>query len=106
MAGFRVLLRVQVREGLEEAFEDQWRHGDPDVSGHPANRGHWLARVDGEERVYVVVSDWGDEPSFRAFEASEVHLSHRQAMRPFLQNGSMTTMRIVAGSSRPVTPVG
>jgi heme-degrading monooxygenase HmoA len=69
------------------------------VAGHPANRGHWLARIDQEQDAYYVVSDWTDEPSFRAFESSDSHLSHRQQMRPYLAGGSMATMQIVAGAT-------
>jgi heme-degrading monooxygenase HmoA len=98
-ATFRVLLQVQVRPELADDFEREWHAGSSAVAGHPANRGHWLSRGDKEEHTYYVVSDWTDEPSFRAFESSPVHLEHRQKMHPYRTGGSMTTMRIVAGAS-------
>jgi heme-degrading monooxygenase HmoA len=98
-ATFRVLLQVEVRPGLEDAFEQEWRAGSEVVAGQPANRGHWLSRSEKEERTYYVVSDWTDEPSFRAFESSPAHLEHRQRMHPYRSGGSMTTMRIVAGAA-------
>jgi heme-degrading monooxygenase HmoA len=100
-ATFRVLLRVEVRPGLETDFEGEWRAGSEVVAGQPANRGHWLSRSDKEDSTYYVVSDWTDEPSFRAFESSPAHLEHRQRMHPYRTGGSMTTMRIVAGASHP-----
>ena len=96
-ARFRVLLRVQVAADRSAEFECEWQAGHDVVAGQPVNHGHWLARSDHEDDTYYVISDWTDEASFRAFESSEAHLRHRQALRPYHVNGSMTTMRIVAG---------
>lgn len=100
-ATFRVLLKAQVRPELSGEFERAWVAGSPAVSGHPANRGHWLARSDQESDTYYVVSDWTDEPAFRAFESSDTHLSHRKQLHPYLTGGSMATMRLVAGAGVP-----
>jgi heme-degrading monooxygenase HmoA len=104
-ADFRVLLKVRVVPGLEAEFEREWLAGDEVVAGHPANRGHWLARSDQEENTYYVISDWSDEPSFREFERSDTHVEHRQRMFPYRVGGEMATMRIVAGSARAQEPV-
>ncbi len=100
-ATFRVLLKVEVKDGLEAGFEREWLAGSDAVAGHPANRGHWLSRDDKDPHTYYVVSDWTDEESFRAFEGSPTHLEHRQRMHPYRTGGSMTTMRIVAGAAHP-----
>jgi heme-degrading monooxygenase HmoA len=104
-ATFRVLLTVEVKPGRAADFEQEWRSGDHEVAGQPANRGHWLARSDAQENTYYVVSDWTDEPSFRAFENSEAHLAHRVTMRPYLANGAMATMTLVGGADRALTEV-
>lgn len=101
-ATFRVLLKVEVRPGLEAGFEQQWRAGDEEVTRQTANRGHWLSRSDTEDHVYYVISDWTDEASFRAFESSDVHLEHRKKLHPYRVGGSMATMRILAGADREV----
>lgn len=99
-ATFRVLLKAQIRPGTTVEFERSWVQASDAVSGHPANRGHWLARSDDDANTYYVISDWTDEPSFREFESSEAHLTHRTMMRPYLTGGSMATMRLVAGGAR------
>lgn len=104
MAGFRVLLKVDIVPGQEKEFERAWSQGRPAVTGHPANRGHWLCAADGDASTYYVVSDWTDEPSFRDFERSETHLSHRAQLHPFRTGGSMTTMTIVAGGTAAPAP--
>ena len=42
-------------------------------------------------------SDWVDEPSFRAYEQSPEHLTHRARLHPYRVSGSMTTMHVLAG---------
>jgi heme-degrading monooxygenase HmoA len=93
--GFRVLLRMQIKPGMEADFERVWLEIGDSVTSHPANLGQWLARGD-EDGVYYIVSDWVDEPKFREFETSDRHLEHRQKLHPYRSGGSMATMRIVA----------
>lgn len=96
MAGtYRVLLRMQVVPGQEENFERAWTEGARTIAAEPANVAQWLSRGDGEDGVYYIVSDWVDEPSFRAYETSERHQVHRARLHPYRSAGSMTTMTIV-----------
>ncbi|WP_285774606.1 antibiotic biosynthesis monooxygenase family protein [Microtetraspora sp. NBRC 13810] len=92
---FRVLLRMEIRPGVEGEFERTWLEVGSAVTGHPANLGQWLARSEEEEGVYFIVSDWVDEERFREFEHSAGHVAHRTRLHPFRSGGSMTTMRVV-----------
>lgn len=94
MATFRVMLRAEINPGMEDDFEQAWLAIGQGVTDHPANLGQWLYRSDSEERVYYIVSDWTDEPSFREFERSDQHVSHRVKLHPFRSGGSMTTMTV------------
>ncbi|WP_173142207.1 antibiotic biosynthesis monooxygenase family protein [Kibdelosporangium persicum] len=91
---FRVMLRMDIKPGMENEFERVWREIGDSVTSHPANLGQWLARGD-EAGVYYIVSDWVDEPRFREFETSDRHLNHRKKLHPYRSGGSMTTMRVV-----------
>lgn len=93
---FRVMLRMQIKSGMEADFERVWLEIGDSVTGHPANLGQWLSRSAEEPDVYHIVSDWVDEPRFREFEHSDGHLAHRQKLHPFRSGGSMTTMHVVA----------
>ncbi|WP_043264767.1 antibiotic biosynthesis monooxygenase family protein [Streptomyces sp. CT34] len=93
---FRVMLRMQIKTGMENDFEQVWREVGDSVTDHPANIGQWLSRSAEEEGIYYIVSDWVDEPQFREFETSDGHLKHRQLLHPYRSGGSMTTMHVVA----------
>jgi heme-degrading monooxygenase HmoA len=92
---FRVMLRMEIKPGMESEFERVWLEIGDAVTSHPANLGQWLSRSD-EDGVYYIVSDWVNEPGFREFETSQRHRGHRQQLHPFRLGGSMTTMRVVA----------
>ncbi len=96
-ATFRVLLTVQIHPTLTGRFEEQWKDGNTEVIRQPGNRGHWLGCSDADPATYFVVSDWRDETSFRTFEASDQHITHRQKMHPFRVSGSMATMTLTDG---------
>ncbi|MDH6113739.1 heme-degrading monooxygenase HmoA [Kitasatospora sp. MAP12-15] len=95
-SAFRVMLRMQIKPGMEQDFERVWREVGDSVTDHPANLGQWLSRGAEEEGVYYIVSDWTDELRFREFETSERHLTHREKLHPYRSGGSMTTMHVVA----------
>ena len=92
---FRVMLRLQVHPGMEADFERTWLRIGSAVADHPAGRGQWLLRGAQEPSTYYITSDWADEPQFREFEHSDVHLGHRQLLAPFRAGISMTTMHVV-----------
>lgn len=93
---FRVMLRMEIRPGMEDEFEKVWQEVGDSVTSHPANLGQWLSRSAEESGVYYIVSDWVNEPLFRAFETSDRHVEHRVKLHPYRTGGSMTTMRVVA----------
>ncbi|MCP2341080.1 antibiotic biosynthesis monooxygenase family protein [Actinomadura rupiterrae] len=92
---FRVMLRMDIIPGKERDFEDTWARVGKAITDQPANLGQWLSRSAEEDGVYYVVSDWVDEPRFRAFETSPEHLEHRTKLHPFRSGGTMTTMNVV-----------
>jgi heme-degrading monooxygenase HmoA len=102
---FRVLLRMNIRPGMEQEFEQTWHRVGSAIAQHPANLGHWLCRCTGEystdedstdeDSVYYIISDWVDEPRFREFEHSAAHVEHRTKLHPFRSSGSMATMQVV-----------
>lgn len=94
-ARFRVTLRMQIRPGMGQEFERTWLEIGNNVTDHPANLGQWLSKSADEADIYYIVSDWVDEPKFRAYEQSEQHLAHRAKLHPFRSGGSMTTMHVV-----------
>ncbi|HEY8374496.1 MAG TPA: antibiotic biosynthesis monooxygenase family protein [Pseudonocardiaceae bacterium] len=100
---FRVMLRMQIKPGMEAEFERVWQEIGDSVTSHPANLGQWLSRSLDEEGVYYIVSDWVDEPRFREFETSQRHLDHRQKLHPYRSGGSMVTMQVVAHLPRTAT---
>ncbi|MFJ2608269.1 antibiotic biosynthesis monooxygenase family protein [Streptomyces sp. NPDC091279] len=93
---FRIMLRMEIKPGMEEDFEKTWSAVGGSVTSHPANLGQWLCRGEEEPGVYYIISDWTDEPRFRAFETSDRHLEHRRKLHPFRTGGSMVTMSVVA----------
>ncbi|GAA3368928.1 antibiotic biosynthesis monooxygenase [Streptomyces sannanensis] len=94
---FRVMLRMEIEPGQEAAFEKAWLEGTDAVTGHPASLGQSLAREEGPGSTYVIVSDWVDEPRFRAFENSPAHLEHRATLHPYRKGGSFHVMRVLHG---------
>ncbi|MEW2044673.1 antibiotic biosynthesis monooxygenase [Streptomyces sp. NBC_00377] len=101
MAGevFRVMLRMEIKPGVEAEFEKVWQEVGDSVTGHPANLGQWLSRSAEENGIYYIVSDWVSEPLFREFETGESHVQHRRKLHPYRTGGSMTTMHVVAALS-------
>ncbi|MDX3380097.1 antibiotic biosynthesis monooxygenase [Streptomyces niveiscabiei] len=92
---FRVMLRMEIEPGKEADFERAWHEGTDAVTGHPANLGQSLSRSTAEDSTYYIVSDWLDEPRFRAFEDSPEHLRHRATLHPYRKGGSFHTMELV-----------
>ncbi|WP_368733307.1 antibiotic biosynthesis monooxygenase [Streptomyces alkaliphilus] len=88
-AGLRVLLRIDVVEGREAEFEELWRTHAKHVHTLPDNHGQQLLRSRGERGRYVVLTDWTDEPTFRAFERSEEQQAYLRRLWPLRADGEM-----------------
>ncbi|TCP56789.1 heme-degrading monooxygenase HmoA [Tamaricihabitans halophyticus] len=91
---FRVMLRMEIKPGLDKEFERVWCEVGDSVVTHPANLGQWLSHSE-DEGVYYIVSDWVSEERFREFETSDRHLRHREKLHPYRSGGWMTTMNVV-----------
>lgn len=91
---FRVVLRLRVHEGMEDQFETTWRQVGASIAAQPAVRGQWLLRGADQPGTYWIMSDWTDEPRFRAFERSAEHVEHRKLLQPYRADVSMTTMHV------------
>jgi 3-hydroxyisobutyrate dehydrogenase-like beta-hydroxyacid dehydrogenase/heme-degrading monooxygenase HmoA len=91
----RVILRMEILPGVQEEFEKVWWEVASAIARQPANRGQTLVGSVEEDRVYYVITDWADEPSFRAFELSEAHVEHRRRLRPYRGAGHMAVTRTV-----------
>lgn len=66
----RATLRMWVRAGREDEFEDAWRKVASAASRVPGNLRQSLLRGD-DPREFVITTDWTDRASFSAFERSE-----------------------------------
>ena len=84
--GLRVLLRIRIVPGREAEFEQLWRTPARTV---PDNHGQQLLRLSGESGHYTVLTDWTDEPSFRAFERSPEQQAYLQRLWPMRADGEM-----------------
>jgi heme-degrading monooxygenase HmoA len=89
---FRVIIRLDINEGMEADFEKTWLSIGSIITDHPANIGQWLMKSSTETAVYYVTSDWLDEPQFREFELGAAHVEHRTKLHPFRHGGAMYTM--------------
>lgn len=87
--GLRVLLRIRIVPGREAEFEQLWRSHAQTVRRFPDNHGQQLLRLSGETGHYTVLTDWTDEPSFRAFERSAEQQAYLQRLWPMRAGGEM-----------------
>jgi heme-degrading monooxygenase HmoA len=92
---FRVMLRMEIRSGMEDEFERTWTSIGDVISRNPANIGQWLVKDAEKPGEYYVISDWVDEPRFREFEHSAEHVDHRTKLHPFRTGGQMWTAHVV-----------
>ncbi|MCX2185384.1 antibiotic biosynthesis monooxygenase [Streptomyces sp. SKN60] len=92
---FRVLLRMEIRPGTEREFESTWLDIGRRIAAEPANLGQTLIRDVEDTGVYWVITDWTDEPAFRAFETSAAHVDNRRRLQPYRTGGEMRLTRVV-----------
>ncbi|MCQ4084227.1 antibiotic biosynthesis monooxygenase [Streptomyces sp. RB6PN25] len=92
---FRVILRMEIRPEAVDGFERTWLEVGELIAKEPANLGQVLVRGVEERNVYYVITDWTDEPSFRRFERSELHVQHRRRLAPYRTGGEMAVTEVV-----------
>lgn len=93
--GLRVLLRIRITEGHEAEFEELWRGHAETVRGFSDNHGQQLLRSPGESGSYTVLTDWTDEPSFRAFEQSPEQQAYLRKLWAIRAGGEMQLLEVV-----------
>jgi quinol monooxygenase YgiN len=91
----RVLLQIEVKPGCAGDFERLWHEHAAKVGALPDNHGQSLSRRTDNPDAYVVLSDWTDEPAFRAFEHSEAQQAYLKRLWPMRAGGSMTLLDVV-----------
>ncbi|MBO7939106.1 antibiotic biosynthesis monooxygenase [Streptomyces sp. S9] len=91
-AGLRVLLEIRIAPGRESEFEELWRRHAEEVRLLPDNHGQRLYRQAGLDGCYTVLTDWTDEPSFRAFERSDAQQAYLRRLWPMREGGSMSLL--------------
>ncbi|MEU8523370.1 antibiotic biosynthesis monooxygenase family protein [Streptomyces sp. NBC_01216] len=87
--GLRVLLRIRIKPGHEAEFEELWLAHSQTVRTFPDNHGQQLLRESGEPGGFTVLTDWTDEPAFRAFEKSPEQQTYLQRLWPMREGGEM-----------------
>ncbi|MEV5985404.1 antibiotic biosynthesis monooxygenase family protein [Streptomyces sp. NPDC052051] len=88
-AELRVFLRIEIAEGREAEFEELWLEHARTVRRFPHNHGQQLLRQTDQPGVYTVLTDWTDEPSFRAFEQSPEQQAYLKRLWPMRTVGEM-----------------
>ncbi|WP_019869949.1 antibiotic biosynthesis monooxygenase family protein [Salinispora oceanensis] len=91
----RVLLQIDIRPGWEEDFERLWYGHARYVNRLGDNHGQSLLRRTDGAGGYVVLTDWTNEPAFRAFEQSPEQQSYLKKLWPMRQGGSMSLLTVV-----------
>jgi heme-degrading monooxygenase HmoA len=92
---FRVLLTMEVAEGREQEFEEQWLKVGKVVSEHPDNLGQWFARSSERPHEFMIISDWPDEETFRRFEKEPGHWELTGQLRQLRVSGGMSTWQVL-----------
>ncbi|MDX3377992.1 antibiotic biosynthesis monooxygenase [Streptomyces sp. ME02-6991-2A] len=104
-AGLRVLLRIRIAPGREAEFERLWLAHSATVRAFPDNHGQQLLRLTGEPGAFTVLTDWTDEPSFRAFEQSPEQQAYLLKLWPMRVGGEMHLLEPLHVST-PAVPAG
>ena len=89
----RVLLRIDIEPGHGLEFEQLWHAHAAHVRTLPDNLGQALMQDRAAPDTYVVLTDWVDEPAFRAFERSTPQQEYLNKLWPIRTGGSMTLLR-------------
>lgn len=91
----RVLLSIEIHAGQQDEFEQLWWEHARTVANDSANLGQSLSVQTDSAANYVVITDWADEPAFRAFERSNAQQEYLKRLWPLRAGGSMTLLRTI-----------
>lgn len=92
----RVLLHIDIKDGLSDQFEQLWQRHSAFVATLPDNHGQSLLRRRDDPSRFVVTSDWTDEPAFRTFERSPQQQQYLQRLWPIRAGGQMILLDLVS----------
>jgi heme-degrading monooxygenase HmoA len=90
-----VLLQIEVAAGRADEFEELWRAHSTHVNALPDNHGQALLRRTDNPCGFVILTDWTDEDSFRAFERSAPQQEYLKKLWPLRVGGSMALLTTV-----------
>jgi 2-polyprenyl-6-methoxyphenol hydroxylase-like FAD-dependent oxidoreductase/heme-degrading monooxygenase HmoA len=93
----RTLLRMRVREGCEQEFEDAWREAAAHIARVPGNLRQELMRDAADPRTFLIVSDWADKSAVDAFGRSSARETLTAALRDLREDADRSTFEVLYG---------
>ncbi|MCZ2827249.1 FAD-dependent oxidoreductase [Modestobacter sp. VKM Ac-2986] len=93
----RTLLRMRVREGCEERFEEAWRTAAVAIAGEPGNVRQELMRDADDPRTFLIAGDWADRAAADAFGRSSAREALTAAMRDLREDADRSTYELRYG---------
>ena len=93
----RTLLRMRVREGCEDQFEEAWRTAAVQIAGEPGNLKQELLRDADDPRTFLIAGDWADRGAADAFGRSAARESLTAALRELREDADRSTYEVVCG---------
>jgi 2-polyprenyl-6-methoxyphenol hydroxylase-like FAD-dependent oxidoreductase/heme-degrading monooxygenase HmoA len=95
----RTLLRMRVREGCEQRFEDAWREAAAQIAAVPGNLKQELLRDGNDPRTFLIAADWADRSAVDAFGRSSAREALTEALRDLREDADRSTFELLYGIS-------
>ena len=92
----RTLLRMRVRTGCEEQFEQAWRTAAVQIAEEPGSIRQDLLRDAGDPRTFLITADWADRAAVDAFGRSSSRETLTAALRELREDASRHTYEVLA----------
>ena len=83
MSRVRVLIYTATPEDDPDGVSAAYHRISTELSGTPGLLGNELMRSLGDERAFVVMSEWEDLASFQAWESGPTHRGTTSPLRPY-----------------------
>ncbi|WP_249523033.1 FAD-dependent oxidoreductase [Modestobacter marinus] len=93
----RTLLRMRVREGCEEQFEEAWRTAAVQIAGEPGNIRQELMRDAEDARTFLIVGEWADRAAADAFGRSAAREALTASLRELREDADRSTYEVRYG---------
>ncbi|NYJ05578.1 FAD-dependent oxidoreductase [Petropleomorpha daqingensis] len=93
----RTLLRMRVREGCEDRFEDAWREAAAQIAAVPGNLKQELLRDGDDPRTFLIAADWADRAAVDAFGRSSAREMLTEALRDLREDADRSTFDLLYG---------